>query len=118
MSHLWAGSEQVRLARLDLLSVRLCQQAPAVEVFTAPHEDRAGIHAAHLTACRGIIEQLELVEIDALSTAFIPVSAGRDASPPRNEQGIRCKSTVPLDASAELLNGALVGDDVALGSAQ
>jgi hypothetical protein len=89
-----------------------------VEVFTAPHEDRAGIHAAHLTACRGIIEQLELVEIDALSTAFIPVSAGRDASPPRNEQGIRCKSTVPLDASAELLNGALVGDDVALGSAQ
>jgi hypothetical protein len=29
------------------------------------------IHAAHLTTCRGIIEQLEQVEIDELPTAFV-----------------------------------------------
>jgi hypothetical protein len=32
---------------------------------------RRRIHAAHLTACRGIIEQLEPVEIDAFPTAFV-----------------------------------------------
>jgi hypothetical protein len=29
------------------------------------------IHAAHLTAYRGIIEKLDQVEIDALHTAFV-----------------------------------------------
>jgi hypothetical protein len=29
------------------------------------------IYAAHLTACRGILEQLEQVEIDAFPTAFV-----------------------------------------------
>jgi acid stress-induced BolA-like protein IbaG/YrbA len=47
-----------------------CQHARAVAVFTAPHEDRA---AAHLTVYRGIIEQLEQVEIDAFPTAFVTV---------------------------------------------
>jgi hypothetical protein len=31
------------------------------------------IYAAHLTACRGILEQLEQVEIDAFPTAFVTV---------------------------------------------
>jgi hypothetical protein len=33
------------------------------------------IYAAHLTACRGILEQLEQVEIDAFPTAFVTESA-------------------------------------------
>jgi phosphoglycolate phosphatase-like HAD superfamily hydrolase len=32
---------------------------------------RRRIYAAHLTVCRGIIEQLEQVEIDAFPTAFV-----------------------------------------------
>jgi hypothetical protein len=32
---------------------------------------RRRIYAAHLTTCRGIIEQLEQVEIDASPTAFV-----------------------------------------------
>jgi hypothetical protein len=32
---------------------------------------RQCIYAAHLTVCRGIIEQLEQVEIDAFPTAFV-----------------------------------------------
>jgi hypothetical protein len=31
---------------------------------------RRRIYAAHLTVCRGIIEQLEQIEIDAFPTAF------------------------------------------------
>jgi hypothetical protein len=43
-----------------------------VAVFTAPHEDRAAAHfATHLTTCRGIIEQLEQVEIDTFPTALV-----------------------------------------------
>ena len=32
---------------------------------------RRRIYAAHLTACRGILEQLEQVEIDAFPTTFV-----------------------------------------------
>jgi hypothetical protein len=42
----------------------------------SPHRMRAvrrRIYAAHLTVCRGIIEQLEQVEIDAFPTAFVTV---------------------------------------------
>jgi hypothetical protein len=42
----------------------------------SPHRMRAvrrRIYAAHLTVCRGIIEQLEHVEIDAFPTAFITI---------------------------------------------
>jgi hypothetical protein len=35
---------------------------------------RRRIYAAHLTVCRGIIEQLEQVEIDAFPTAFVTIS--------------------------------------------
>jgi hypothetical protein len=35
---------------------------------------RRRIYAAHLTVCRGIIEQLEQVEIDAFPTAFVTCS--------------------------------------------
>jgi hypothetical protein len=34
---------------------------------------RRRIYAAHLTVCRGIIEQLEQVEIDAFPTAFVTI---------------------------------------------
>ena len=37
-------------------------------MFTALHEDHA---AAHLRVCRGIIERLEQVDIDAFPTAFV-----------------------------------------------
>jgi hypothetical protein len=40
----------------------------------SPHRMRAvrrRIYAAHLTVCRGIIEQLEQVEIDAFPIAFV-----------------------------------------------
>jgi hypothetical protein len=36
---------------------------------------RRRIYAAHLTVCRGIIEQLEQVEIDAFPTAFVTESS-------------------------------------------
>jgi hypothetical protein len=40
-----------------------------------PHRTvRRRIYAAHLTACRGILEQLEQVEIDAFPTAFVTAS--------------------------------------------
>jgi hypothetical protein len=39
---------------------------------------RRRIYAAHLTVCRGIIEQLEQVEIDAFPTAFV---TGSEVSP-------------------------------------
>jgi hypothetical protein len=50
------------------VDVLVCQHARAVAVFTALHEDHA---AAHLRVCRGIIERLEQVEIDAFPTAFV-----------------------------------------------
>jgi hypothetical protein len=37
---------------------------------------RRRIYAAHLTVCRGIIEQLEQVEIDTLPTTFVTRSPG------------------------------------------
>jgi hypothetical protein len=42
---------------------------------------RRRIYAAHLTVCRGIIEQLEQVEIDAFPTAFVtPCSRTEEAA--------------------------------------
>jgi hypothetical protein len=40
---------------------------------------RRRIYAAHLTACRGILEQLEQVEIDAFPTAFVICASARAA---------------------------------------
>jgi hypothetical protein len=45
---------------------------------------RRRIYAAHLTVCRGIIEQLEQVEIDAFPTAFVTLS---DQEQERGESG-------------------------------
>jgi hypothetical protein len=49
---------------------------------------RRRIYAAHLTVCRGIIEQLEQVEIDAFPTAF--VTKGRTTGPLFPSQNARC----------------------------
>jgi hypothetical protein len=55
---------------------------------------RRRIYAAHLTVCRGIIEQLEQVEIDAFPTAFVtrvtlPTAAG-DNQPNRHICPLLC----------------------------
>jgi hypothetical protein len=42
---------------------------------------RRRIYAAHLTVCRGIIEQLEQVEIDAFPTAFVTKVPGLHGIP-------------------------------------
>jgi ribosomal protein L29 len=57
-------TETVALRAVSMLEQWQCAQHRMRTV-------RRRIYAAHLTVCRGIIEQLEQVEIDAFPTAFV-----------------------------------------------